>query len=73
VPEIFHSIEIHFRACWNLLLWADRANYGGVEAKIVERNGEDKELDDDDGDNIVRFWNMATYLPEAGNIQTKFV
>jgi len=75
--EIFHSIDINLSGVWELLLWNDSANFGGVKGSLTVKEPEERELDEDDDDeedapDIVMSWNMATYLPEAGNIQANF-
>uniref|UniRef100_A0A8D1TG87 DNA polymerase epsilon catalytic subunit n=1 Tax=Sus scrofa TaxID=9823 RepID=A0A8D1TG87_PIG len=35
--EIFHSLTISFSRCWELLLWMDPSNYGGIKGNVPSR------------------------------------
>lgn len=41
--ELFHSMEISYRLCWEQLIWLDAANYGGVQGKLGIEEGENEE------------------------------
>ncbi|XP_050693132.1 DNA polymerase epsilon catalytic subunit A-like [Eriocheir sinensis] len=32
--ELFHSIDISFKQCWEYLIWLDPSNHGGVKGKL---------------------------------------
>lgn len=42
--ELFHSIHLSFKQCWNFLLWMDGYNYSGLKGKVP------RELTGDDGE-----------------------
>ncbi|XP_023347648.1 DNA polymerase epsilon catalytic subunit A, partial [Eurytemora carolleeae] len=76
--EMFHCINIRLASSWDILLWLDPANYGGVKSRILpERTEEDEEVtladeDEDDAPEIAMTWNLANFLPEEGNIRGNF-
>ncbi|BFZ25729.1 hypothetical protein BsWGS_28768 [Bradybaena similaris] len=81
--NLFRMIGIDFDKCWELLIWMDTANRGGVFGKIPtstsntdHEDEEDDESADDGGDGIEAradmHWNIASFLPEAGACQTNF-
>ena len=70
--KIFHSIDITLSGIWELLLWNDSTNFGGVKGSLTIKEPEERDLDEEDAPDIIMSWNMATYLPEAGNIQANF-
>ena len=74
--EIFHSIEMGVGGVWEVLLWCDPANFGGIAGNLKEVEEEEQTLADEDEDlappEVNMTWNMAEYLPEAGNIQGNF-
>ncbi|XP_018571015.1 DNA polymerase epsilon catalytic subunit A [Anoplophora glabripennis] len=79
--ELFHSLEITYRQCWEQLIWLDPANFGGIKGKLPEdmqndsQNEETNEDDDDDenyGAMIDMNWNIAEQLPEAANCRNNF-
>ncbi|XP_075749504.1 DNA polymerase epsilon catalytic subunit 1 [Rhipicephalus microplus] len=68
--ELFHSLDLSVRASWQLLLWLDPANHGGVQGKTAE--GDDEEESADDEPEVRMFWNLAHFLPVAGGVQDNF-
>ncbi|ESO90687.1 hypothetical protein LOTGIDRAFT_217825 [Lottia gigantea] len=50
--ELFHLIDMSYEQCWELLMWLDQANYGGVRGKLTQNNNNNNNNDDkkDDGD-----------------------
>ena len=36
--ELFRSLELNVQHCWQLLVWLDPANYGGVKGKAETQN-----------------------------------
>ena len=79
--EIFHSIEMTFVQSWDILLWCDPSNFGGIKSdkKEVERKDEggEEDLDEEDEEEegppeVSMAWNLADYLPEAGNVRGNF-
>ncbi|KAJ8911867.1 hypothetical protein NQ315_012533 [Exocentrus adspersus] len=52
--ELFHSLEITYRQCWEQLIWLDIANFGGIQGKLPENmqlDSQNEEVDDEDSDN----------------------
>ncbi len=37
--ELFHSIDMKFAHSWDVLLWCDPANFGGVRSKLPSGGG----------------------------------
>jgi DNA polymerase epsilon subunit 1 len=37
--ELFRSLELNVQHCWQLLVWLDPANYGGVKGKSDAEKG----------------------------------
>ncbi|CAH2005328.1 unnamed protein product [Acanthoscelides obtectus] len=83
--ELFHSLEITYRRCWEHLVWLDPANFGGVQGKLPEdmqneitqngeKDGEEKDDDDEESDDpvVVMNWNIAEILPETANCRNNF-
>ncbi|XP_041470272.1 DNA polymerase epsilon catalytic subunit A-like isoform X2 [Lytechinus variegatus] len=85
--DLFHGVELSYKQCWQLLMWLDTANHGGVKGKIPESlEGDNNENHDDDDDVIMATppnqtdteeevemnWNIMHYLPTAENCQTTF-
>jgi len=74
--EIFHSIEMGMGGVWDVLLWCDPANYGGINSNMKELEENEETLADEEDEEtppeVNMTWNMADYLPEAGNIQGNF-
>ncbi|XP_046401826.1 DNA polymerase epsilon catalytic subunit 1 [Ischnura elegans] len=52
--ELFHSIEISYRQCWEYLLWLDPANHAGVKGKLPEGIGGVGESGDADDSMVVK-------------------
>lgn len=56
--ELFHSIDISFKQCWEFLMWLDPANHGGIKGKMPkdlsqtqeEPNGKDDEGEGEDSE-----------------------
>eukprot|EP00057_Strongylocentrotus_purpuratus_P019483 XP_011673957.1 PREDICTED: DNA polymerase epsilon catalytic subunit A [Strongylocentrotus purpuratus] len=48
--DLFHGVELSYKQCWQLIMWLDTANHGGVKGKIPEalegENSENTEEDD---------------------------
>jgi DNA polymerase epsilon subunit 1 len=78
--ELFHSIEIEPKSCWEYLIWMDQHNYGGIigqmpdsgtlfgdlETEMTEENSEDRdEATKDSTQSVVMHWNICEYLPAA--------
>ena len=74
--EIFHSIEMGVGSVWDILLWCDPANYAGVAGDMKQLEEREETLADEDDDDsppeVNMTWNIAEYLPEAGNIRGNF-
>ncbi|KAK9679178.1 protein of unknown function (DUF1744) [Popillia japonica] len=83
--ELFHSLEISYRQCWEQLIWLDPANYAGIQGKLPneedpasnpteneEKENEDEEDDDDEQPIVVMNWNLADQLPEAAGCRNSF-
>ncbi|XP_064211685.1 DNA polymerase epsilon catalytic subunit 1 isoform X2 [Tribolium castaneum] len=70
--ELFHSLDISFRQCWETLVWLDPANYAGVQGKLPEDLREEGNEEEKGQSNIVMSWNLAQRLPEAGGCRTNF-
>merc|ERR1711892_87644 len=75
--EIFHSIEMSMADVWDVLLWCDPANYGGINSdlKLLEEKEETLADDDEEDDappEVSMVWNMSSFLPETGNIRGNF-
>ena len=74
--EIFHSIEMGLGSVWDVLLWCDPANYAGVAGDMKELEDREETLADEEEDEappeVNMTWNIAEYLPEAGNIRGNF-
>merc|ERR1719318_524136 len=74
--EIFHSIEMGMGGVWDVLMWCDPANYGGINSDLKQLEEAEETLADEDEDDappeVNMTWNMAAYLPDAGNIQGNF-
>jgi len=76
--ELFHSIEMAVVQAWEVLLWCDPANFGGIKADLKkeekrgnEEEGEEEEEEEEQAE-VSMAWNLADYLPEAGNIRGNF-
>ena len=41
--ELFHLIDLAPSGCWELLLWKDSANHGGIRRKMNAALGESDE------------------------------
>ena len=64
--ELFHSIEIEPKSCWEYLIWMDQHNYGGIigqmpdsgtlfgdeETDMAEENSEDRDEGIKDGTQV---------------------
>ncbi|XP_077483057.1 DNA polymerase epsilon catalytic subunit 1 isoform X2 [Amblyomma americanum] len=71
--ELFHSLDLGVRAAWQLLLWLDPANHGGIQGKLEENGDEEEEEESADDEAEVRMlWNLAHFLPETGAVQDNF-
>ena len=77
--EIFHSIEMTIVQSWDILLWCDSSNFGGIRSdmKELEEKEEDEDLNDEEEEEdappeVSMAWNLADYLPEAGNVRGNF-
>ncbi|XP_014670833.1 PREDICTED: DNA polymerase epsilon catalytic subunit A-like [Priapulus caudatus] len=40
--DLFHSIDIQLQGCWDVLMWLDPTNHGGIRGKLPEDEGETK-------------------------------
>merc|ERR550519_1637584 len=76
--EIFHSIEMTIVQSWDILLWCDPSNFGGIRSDMKELEkkdeGEEEDLNEEDDEEeappeVSMAWNLADYLPEAGNVR----
>lgn len=52
--ELFHSLEITYRQCWETLVWLDPANFAGIQGKLPENlqnegNAEEEEEEKEEG------------------------
>ncbi|ENN78133.1 hypothetical protein HUJ04_004474 [Dendroctonus ponderosae] len=82
--ELFHSIEISYKRCWEYLVWLDSANYAGVLGKAPqnleeipnhsdEADNEESDDNDDDSEPVVNcHWNIAEQLPEGADCRRSF-
>jgi len=74
--EIFHCINISLANAWDIMLWADAANFSGVKSKPEPEDEDERTLADEEPDEeppeVVMAWNMSNYLPEEGNIRANF-
>ncbi|XP_044265120.1 DNA polymerase epsilon catalytic subunit 1 isoform X2 [Tribolium madens] len=71
--ELFHSLEITFRQCWECLVWLDLANFAGIQGKLPENlTEEENQGQDDDEPTVVMNWNLAERLPETGGCRASF-
>ncbi|CAH0549983.1 unnamed protein product [Brassicogethes aeneus] len=80
--ELFHSLEITYRQCWEHLVWLDTANFGGIQGKLPEnmqndsQEQNDEEEDDEDKEEealVVMKWNIADQqLPEGAGCRNNF-
>merc|ERR1719234_1740620 len=80
--EIFHSIEMTFVQSWDILLWCDPSNFGGIKSDMKEvgkkDENEEEDLNEEDEEEeeappeVSMAWNLADYLPEAGNVRGNF-
>nr|XP_022913041.1 DNA polymerase epsilon catalytic subunit A [Onthophagus taurus] len=76
--ELFHSLEISYRQCWEQLIWLDPANYAGIQGKLpdeehIEVNNEEEENEEQNtGPVVVMNWNIAEQLPEVGGCRNSF-
>ncbi|XP_025837463.1 DNA polymerase epsilon catalytic subunit A [Agrilus planipennis] len=83
--ELFHSLEITYRQCWEQLIWLDSANYGGIEGKLpkglesecglTEELQNIQEADSENDPNepmVVMNWNIAEQLPETAGCRNSF-
>jgi DNA polymerase epsilon subunit 1 len=76
--DLYHSLQFEPKNCWNLLLWMDKANYGGIGVPLPDHltslfKGIDDDgrvhgsMDDggteDHGYDLVMNWNIGQYLP----------
>ena len=57
--ELFKYVSLQISVYWDLLLWMDAANFGGITCAnpLVESTAEGREIDMN--------WNIATFLPNA--------
>ncbi|XP_045460209.1 DNA polymerase epsilon catalytic subunit 1 [Harmonia axyridis] len=79
--ELFHSLEITFRQCWEHLVWLDTANYAGIQGKLCENlqnddvenseNAENEE-EEEEGAVVMMNWNIAEQLPEKAGCRESF-
>jgi len=46
--EIFHSIDIKFLRAWDVLMWSDPSNYGGIRSKLPTKTAKKKKAKDND-------------------------
>merc|ERR1719228_750385 len=76
--EIFHSIEMSIVQSWDILLWCDPSNFGGIRSdmKQLEETGEENLNEEDEEEEsppeVSMAWNLSDYLPEAGNVRGNF-
>ncbi|KAL1514239.1 hypothetical protein ABEB36_003526 [Hypothenemus hampei] len=76
--ELFHSLEISYKRCWEYLLWLDPANYGGILGKAPheEEQNKDQESDSEDEDEneaiLNCHWNIAEQLPDRAECRRNF-
>ncbi|CAG9813248.1 unnamed protein product [Phaedon cochleariae] len=83
--ELFHSLEITYRQCWEQLVWLDVANLGGIKGILPanmqnesqsdsqNENEEEAEAEEkDDGPIVVMNWNIADLLPEQARCRSNF-
>ncbi|XP_050295840.1 DNA polymerase epsilon catalytic subunit 1 [Anthonomus grandis grandis] len=74
--ELFHSIEISYRRCWECLVWVDPANYGGMLGKAPQEQ-EDPEIQTQEDINdpepvMSSHWNIAEQLPQKAGCRRSF-
>lgn len=55
--ELFHSLEITYRQCWEHLVWLDAANFAGIQGKLPdslqnEVSGQENVEDDEEQDGV---------------------
>ncbi|XP_071842244.1 DNA polymerase epsilon catalytic subunit A-like isoform X2 [Apostichopus japonicus] len=86
--NLFHGIELTYKQCWEVLMWLDPANHGGIKGKLPrsleseEEGEEDSEmdqsqegtrLDEDDSEPVVEMnWNIMHYLPAGAACQDTY-
>ncbi|KAI9558619.1 hypothetical protein GHT06_015407 [Daphnia sinensis] len=78
--ELFRSLELNVQHCWQLLVWLDPANYGGVKgktdsAKEGEEDTEDTSFTEDEeeeGTAVEMNWDVVKYFPEDPPCQEYF-
>ncbi|KRZ35611.1 DNA polymerase epsilon catalytic subunit A [Trichinella pseudospiralis] len=71
--EIFSVVDLLKSKIWNLLLWLDENNYGGVQ-QCTQQAGKDRMLADTTTDNIglTMNWQLLHFLPTAFSCQDSF-
>lgn len=74
--ELFHSLELTYRQCWEQLVWLDAANFAGIQGKLPDKveEGNDEEENEDETNEpvVVMNWNLAENLPEEGGCRNTF-
>ncbi|KAK9873901.1 hypothetical protein WA026_002253 [Henosepilachna vigintioctopunctata] len=79
--ELFHSLQITYRQCWEQLVWLDTANYAGIQGKLpknidnIEQEGEEEEHEEtekEDGPVVLMNWNIAEQLSEKAGCRNSF-
>ncbi|KAJ8035463.1 DNA polymerase epsilon catalytic subunit A [Holothuria leucospilota] len=85
--NLFHGIELTYKQCWEVLMWLDPANHGGIKGKLPkslesDEMDEDSEmntsqegmsLDEEEDELAVEMnWNIMHYLPTGAACQDTF-
>ncbi|CAG9856188.1 unnamed protein product [Phyllotreta striolata] len=73
--ELFHSLDITYRQCWENLVWLDTANFGGIQGKLPTEENENNADDIEEDPNepaVVMKWHIAEMLPERANCRDNF-
>ncbi|CAG9765603.1 unnamed protein product [Ceutorhynchus assimilis] len=70
--ELFHSIEISYKRCWEYLVWLDPANHCGVLGKGPQNPEDNPDPDDELGASLSSHWNIAEQLTEQGSCRRNF-
>lgn len=63
--ELFHSVHLSFKQCWNFLLWMDGYNFAGLKGKVP------RELTGDDDDTEYVSYNH--FFPAANSIELHLI
>ncbi|XP_066147109.1 DNA polymerase epsilon catalytic subunit 1 [Euwallacea fornicatus] len=71
--ELFHSVEISYKRCWEYLVWLDPANYAGVVGKPPEQEDtEEEEITEEEEPILDCHWNLIEQLPERADCRRSF-